>query len=190
MTICGEIFAITEVRNWLFLLVGTIGAFITIRTYINSIKQRKIDNTFKTLDFLRRHIGEKEIETFISLFHANNELRGVKYNEFKLADGRTDTIETMFSEGGCGNGDIQNMIELFNHISPTLKNLEMNIIWFEYGQIMSKIFQWTGYLEDDINNKETKNRCITFYSNFNDYMRKFEKKMLLKPMKYYTYAEE
>ena len=136
MIICGEILTITELRNWLLLLLGTIGAFITIRTYINSTRQRKIDNTFKTLDFLRRHIGEKEIETFIELFHANNELSGVKYNEFKFADGRTDTIETMFSEGGCGNGDIHNMIEIFNLISPTLKDLEINIIWFEYGQIM------------------------------------------------------
>ena len=60
MTICSEI--LTELRNWLLLLLGTIGAFITIRTYITSTRQMKIDNTFKTLDFLRRHIGEKEIE--------------------------------------------------------------------------------------------------------------------------------
>jgi hypothetical protein len=173
----------------LLLLLGTIGAFITIRTYINSTRQRKIDNTFKTIDFLRRHIGEKEIETFIELFHANNELSGVKYNEFRLADSRTDTIETMFSEGGCGNGDIHNMIELFNLISPTLKDLEINIIWFEYGQIMSKIYNWTKYLDDEIDKKETKDKYPTFYAEFNAYMRKSEQKMLFKSTKYYTYAE-
>ena len=189
MTICGEILTLTELRNWLLFVLGTIGAFITIRTYINSTRQRKIDNTFKTLDFLRRHIGEKQIETFIDLFHANNELNGVKYSEFILKDGRTDTIESMFSEGGCGNGDIHNMIELFNLLSPTFKDLEINIIWFEYGQIMNKVYQWTMYLEDEIDKKATKDEHPTFYSDFNTFMKKNEPKMLFKPTKYYTYAE-
>jgi hypothetical protein len=50
----------------------------------------------------------------VKLFRANNEISGVKYNEFRFEDGTSDTIETMFSEGGCGNGDIHNMIEIFN----------------------------------------------------------------------------
>ncbi|MGV8879206.1 MAG: hypothetical protein ACOH2A_09260 [Sphingobacteriaceae bacterium] len=189
MTICGEILTLPELRNWLLLLLGTIGALITIRTYINSTRQRKIDNTFKTLDFFRRHIGEKQIETFIELFHANNELSGVEYNEFRLSDGRTDTIEYMFSEGGCGNGDIHNMIEILNLISPTFKDLEINIIWYEYGQIMSKIYHWTKYLEDQTEKQSMKEEYPIFYSNFNAYMKKNDLKMLFKPTKYYTYAE-
>ena len=189
MTICGDILTLSEIRNWLLLLLGSIGAFITIRTYINSTRQRKIDNTFKTLDFLRRHIGDKQIETFIELFHANNELSGVKYNEFRFFDGRTDTIEYMFSEGGCGNGDIHNMIELFNLLSPTFKNLEISIIWYEYGQIISKIYHWTKCLEDENGKQSTKDQYHSFYSNFNAYMKKNETKMVFKPTKYYTYAE-
>ena len=180
---------ITELRNWLLLLLGTIGAFITLRTYINSNRQQKIDNTFKILEFLRRHIGEKQIETFIILFHANNELSGVKYNEFKLDDGRTDSIEHMFSEGGCGNGDIHNMIELFNLVSPTFKDLEINIIWYEYGQLMEKIYQWTKYLEEETNKNSTNIKNPEFYSRFNAYMKKNEMKMLVNPIKHYTYAE-
>lgn len=189
MTICGEILILTELRNWLLLLFGTIGAFITIRTYINSTRQRKIDNTFKTLDFLRRHIGEQQIETFIELFHANNELSGVSYNEFRFNNGRTDTIEYMFSEGGCGNGDIHNMIELFNLVSPTFKNLEINIIWYEYGQVMGKIYQWTKYLEEETEMQPTKDKYPQFYSDFNAYMKKNEMTILFKPTKHYTYAE-
>jgi hypothetical protein len=186
MTICGEILNLAEIRNWLLLFLGTIGAFITIRTYVNSTRQRKIDNTFKTLDFLRRHIGDTQIETFVDLFHANNELSGVKYNEFRLSDGRLDTIEDMFSEGGCGNGDIHNIIELFNLISPTMKELDINIIWYEYGQIMSKIYQWTKYLEKEVDKKD---KYPAFYLNFNSFMKNNESKMLFKPTKYYTYAE-
>lgn len=184
-----EILTLTEIRNWLLLILGVIGAYVTIRTFIYSTRQRKIDNTFKTIDFLRRHIEEREIETFVELFHANNELSGVKYNEFRLADGRTDTIEKMFSEGGCGNGDIHNMIELFNLISPTIKRLEINIIWFEYGQIMSKIYNWTKYLQDENTKNKVSDKHSIFYANFNAFMKNNGRKMLYKPTKYYTYAE-
>lgn len=178
-----------EIRNWILFVLAVIGALITIRTYIQSTKQRRIDNTYKTADFLRRHIQTEQINTFIKLFHANNEISGVAYNEFKFADGETDTIEDMFSEGGCGNGDIHNMIELFNLISPTLKKLDKEIIWYEYGQIMNKLYRWTEYLETEENKSKVASKYDTFYGNFNKFMKKYSKKMLFKPTKYYTYAE-
>lgn len=174
-----------ELRNWILLVVGIIGIIITISTFINSTKQRKIDNTYKTLGFLRDHIGIEEINRFIELFHANNEISGVKYNEFRFEDGRTDTIEDMFSEGGCGNGEIHNMIELFNLISPTLQKLETKIIWYEYGQIMMKIHSWTKYLQG----LEPEKKRKSFYSDFNSYMDKNWQKMLNEPTKTYVYAE-
>ena len=179
----------SELRNWLLLILGFIGGVITIRTFVNSQKQRRLDNTYKTLAFLRRHIGGEQIKTFIDLFHANSELSGVGYNEFRLGNGRTDTIETMFSEGGCGNGDIHNMIELFNLISPTLKDLDAQIIWYEYGQIMSTLYNWTKYLEDIKNNDDNFLIDETFYLNFNKYMKKKWESILTLPMKHYTYSE-
>lgn len=189
MSLFGELISVVELRNWIILWLGALGAYISIKTYINSTRQRKIENTFKILDFLRQHIADKQIETFIELFQANNELGGAKINEFRFNDGRTETIENMFSEGGCGNGDITNMIELFNLISPTFKDLEINIIWYEYGQIMSKVYQWTKYFENEIEQSSANNKYPTFYSDFNSYMKKNEPKMLFKPTKYYTYAE-
>ena len=46
-------------------------------------------------------------------------------------------LSDMFSEGGCGNGDIHNMIELFELIAPLLikKQINENLIWYEYGLI-------------------------------------------------------
>jgi hypothetical protein len=173
-----------EIRNWLLLALASTGAIITIKTYLTSIRQRKIDNTFKTLDYLRVHISDAQISTFIQLFQANNESSGVNFNEFKFEDDVTDTIESMFSEGGCGNGDIQNIIELFNLVCPTLVDLEIKLIWFEYGQIMGKIYGWTKYLEEkvDINGE------IEFYIEFNKFMKNNLDKMEKFPIKYYTYG--
>lgn len=178
-----------DVRNWALFFFATIGAFVTIKTFMNSTRQRRIDNTFKTLDFLRRHIEQSQIDTFIELFHANNELSGVKYNEFRLKDGRVHTIEDMFSEGGCGNGDIHNMIELFNLISPTLNHLEKKFIWYEYGQIMNKLYSWTKYLEEEAEKDKKGKSDRTFYNDFNNYMKRNWNQMLFMPTKYYTYAE-
>ena len=49
-----------DFRNWIILILAIIGAIITIQTYIKSLEQSKLENTFKTLDFLRRHITEHE----------------------------------------------------------------------------------------------------------------------------------
>jgi len=178
-----------DFRNWIILFLAIIGAIITIQTYIKSLEQSKLENTFKTLDFIRRHITEHEKLKFIQLFHANNELSGVKFNEFRFEYGQTDTIETMFSEGGCGNGEIHNMIELFSLICPTLETLEIDIIWYEYGQIMSKIYHWTKYLEDEVDETFNQANKKSFYSDFNAFMDKQYEKMLAKQIKHYTYLE-
>jgi hypothetical protein len=203
---------ITEIRNWLLLLLGTIGAYLTIKTFSDNTRQRRLDNTFKILEYLRKHITQAQIETFIELFHANNPL-GAPENEFHLKDGRKDFIETMFSEGGCGNGDIHNMIEVFNLLAKSLnqKNLDEDLIWYEYGQIMLTCYRWTKYLEDnrdkqvDLSRKqgmtdkefreyqkmwrEQLEGINKFFFDFNLYMTRATKELLGKPTKYYTYVE-
>lgn len=174
----------TEIRNWILFILAIPSVFITIKTYVNSTNQRKIDNTFKILDFLRKHIQLEQIQTFVNLFEANSESHGIKFNEFKLSNGKIETVETMFSEAGCGNGHIHNLIELFNLLCPTLDKLETTLIWYEYGQIMTKLFDWTNYLEKaNISNTDT-----SFFKDFNIYMNKNFQKMLKKPMKFYTYS--
>jgi hypothetical protein len=203
---------VAEIRNWILLLLATLGAIITIKTLIDNTHQRRIDNTFKTIDFIRKHITDEQINTFVYLFHANNPL-GVPENEFHLKDGRKEYIENMFSEGGCGNGDIHNMIEVFNLISKSLNKhlLEEDLIWYEYGQIMLTCYRWTKYLEDhrekqvDLSRKEGMSNkdyrtflkmwkvqldgIDKFFLNFNTYMGRASKELLDKPTKYYTYVE-
>lgn len=132
-----------ELRIWLLFLFGIIGGVITIRSFSLNNEQRRIDNTFKVLDFLRRNISKEQINAFITLFQANNPL-GVPYDEFHFRNGKTEKVSDMFSEGGCGNGDIHNMIELFELIAPLLikKQINENLIWYEYGLIMDKCYDW------------------------------------------------
>ncbi|HAO07230.1 MAG TPA: hypothetical protein DCQ50_09610 [Chryseobacterium sp.] len=203
---------IAEIRNWTLLLIGTIGAIITLKSFVANNRQRRIENTYKTIEYLRKHISAEQINTFIELYQANNPL-GVPGNEFHLKNGEIDTIENMFSEGGCGNGNIHNMIEVFNLISKSLikHDLEEELIWYEYGQLMLTCYKWTYYLEinktkgvdlskrEEMNDKEYKaflgmwhdqlTGMNRFFYDFNLYMKKAIIKLSDRPMKYYTYAE-
>ncbi|MDM1347551.1 hypothetical protein HX017_10735 [Myroides marinus] len=164
-------------------LLAIIGTYIALMTFRNMLGQKKLENTYRTLDYIRKHISNEQLQTFVLLFNANNEASSVKFNEFVFSDGTIDTIELMFSEGGCGNGDIHNMIELFSMLSPSLNMLEFKLIWYEYGQIMSKLYDWTHYLSN-VETEKTK----PFYTEFNHFMEKTEQLRTNLPSKYYTYV--
>ena len=194
-----EINEIEELRNWIIACLAIIGAIITIRSFRNNNKQRKLDNTFKTLDYLRKHIGKEQIDKFIILYQANNPITSGK-DEFKLPDGQIQHVKDMFSDGGCGNDEIYNMIQVYDLIAKSLNNnlLQTDLIWYEYGQMMSKCYEWTKQLEK-IDRKEFENLSSidksfkinhkSFYHNLNKFMEKNNELMIDFPTKMYTNIE-
>ncbi|PKP44728.1 MAG: hypothetical protein CVT96_00360 [Bacteroidetes bacterium HGW-Bacteroidetes-13] len=194
-----ELSEIAEVRNWILAGFAIVGAFITIRTYRSNNQQRKLDNTFKTLDYLRMHIGKETIDRFIELFQANNPITS-KENEFKLSDGQIQNVKDMFTDGGCGNGEIYNMIQVFDMISKSLtRNLLITeLIWYEYGQMISKCYEWTRQIEED-EKKQFKDLSPTdqkfmikhksFYYHLNKFMKNNNHLMIELPTKMYTDIE-
>nr|VFJ57497.1 MAG: hypothetical protein BECKFW1821B_GA0114236_103422 [Candidatus Kentron sp. FW] len=108
---------IVEHKDIIVIILGMIGFFMALRTFRFNLQQRKIENTFKILEFMRKHIGTEQINTFIEAFHANNPLGG-HVNEFQYPNGRKEHLDDFFSEGGSGNGDIHNIIEISSEASP------------------------------------------------------------------------
>lgn len=198
-----------ETRTWLLFFFAIIGGIITIRSFSVNNEQRKIDNTFKVLDFLRRNISDKQIKAFIKLFQANNPLGNSIY-EFNFKNGKKEQVIDMLSEGGCGNGDIHNMIELFELISPQLikRQINDNLIWYEYGLIMNKCYDWVTIINEkknpyflETNRKITIGKVIIklnylfstkkpiLFPNFSKYMRRNMTRNLDLPCQHYTYVE-
>ena len=174
---------LVEVRNWLLFIGAIIGSAIALKSLFDNIKQRKLDNTFKVIEYLRKHISKEQIDTFIKLFDANNECAGIPADEFHFRD-HIEKVENMFSEGGSGIGDLQNMIELFDLMSKELlkKTLIDELIWYEYGQIMSKCHLWITILNrSDWGQK--------FYPVFLEYVNKNKNYLLSLPVKHYVYLE-
>lgn len=203
-------------RELILLFIALIGISVTLWTFWLNLKQKRLENTFKVLDFLRNHITNEQIDTFIKLFHANNPL-GVPPLEFHFDDGRKDHVDNMFAEGGCGNGHIHNMIELFNLVCMNLNQGDLvdEIIWYEYGQIMTKCYEWTSYIEKDGPHVQFYKKQIkfskgeplwqrfkywrflnpyidtrySFFHHFNRYMKRQSKNYRKRAVKHYTYVE-
>lgn len=170
--------------------VTVVGVYIALKTYPESLKQSIISNTFKMLEFVQQHITDKYIERFIELLNANNPLNGCKENEFKFSNGVISYAEDMFSKGGCGNGEVVNIIEVLNYISKKLLNKELDedLIWFEYGQIMTNCYKWVK-IQYEGSLKIYKNKEDIFFYYFYRYMLKNQEKMLYKLSKVYWHCE-
>nr|VFJ52176.1 MAG: hypothetical protein BECKFW1821A_GA0114235_10353 [Candidatus Kentron sp. FW] len=89
---------IVEHKDIIVIILGMIGFFMALRTFRFNLQQRKIENTFKILEFMRKHIGTEQINTFIEAFHANNPLGG-HVNEFQYPNGRKEHLDDFFLRG-------------------------------------------------------------------------------------------
>ena len=209
-------YLIEQNKDAILLSIAILGFLMTLRTFEFNLQQRKIENTFKVLDFMRKHIRDDEIRTFVEAFHANNTLAGDPLM-FRYEDGREEHLDHFFSEGGSGNGDIHNIIEIFNLVSGMLLRGELKeeLVWYEYGQLMLKCHEWTDYLESNGSGKKYYNEVVgrikdlpliekirfkrflkpyidpkqSFSYHFNRYMKRSTKRNLSLAVKHYTYVE-
>ena len=131
------------IRSWGLFALAIIGSIIALKNFSANNEQRKLENTFKVLAFLKEHITDQDKERFVELFQANNPLAGTP-ELFRFENGGEQSVADMFSEGGCGNGSIHNILEIFNLVSKELlaETIRVEMVWYEYGQIMSKCHEW------------------------------------------------
>lgn len=186
----------TELRGWITLISAVIGALIALATYENSVKQYMLDNTYKTLDYLRKHITQQQINTFIKLFKAYYTPEGISNKAFVIK-GEKQLVKDMFSDGGCGTPEIHNIIEVFNTVGKVAsdKSLNDNLIWYEYGQIMETCHRWIEIVDEEMIKelekqgapKESYTPMSVSYSQFSAYVKKYNESEY--PMKYYVSAE-
>ena len=166
------------------LLVGAGGLFVSVAALMENTRQRKIENTFKWLNLIKATITNEHLKTFKRLYRANSPIIGAKSN-FIFDDGKNELVDYMFSEGGCGIGHIQEIIEIFNLVCEILikNDLVDRVFLFEYGQLMLTCHRWTLFLESDEGpNKKYVDEVMERGKNLN-WLDKFKIKRGLKPYK-------
>ena len=137
-----------EIRNWLTFILAILVGSITIRTYLDTQKQRRLENSFRLLKLFNESLHEGDLEAWIEMFHATSEPTGVTDGYFVYSP-VVDSFEQrplsdLFSEGTPDNGAIERMAELFELISfEALNNtIEFRIVYFKLGQLMDNVHLW------------------------------------------------
>lgn len=157
-----------EIIEMLKSLVIIVGGVIGLYTYRNQQKQRRIDNSFKTLEHFAKNINQEDIETWEEIVRRSYESCGAELGYFVTYD-KNEKIElvsfsTLFATEGKrlyvpdftqGNSAfyidaIRRMAEQFNLIGYQYisKNIDFNIIYFELGQLMDNIYNWIDKIDD------------------------------------------
>jgi hypothetical protein len=138
---------LAEVRNWLVFILAIVGGFVSVRTYLGSQKQRRLENSFRLVDMFRESLRPGDMEAWTDIFHGTSEPAGAEQGYLvTVVDGNRviRPLSDLFSEGAPDNGAIQRMAELFELISSEAINetVDTRLIYFQLGQLMDTTYSW------------------------------------------------
>ncbi|WP_338438745.1 hypothetical protein [Synechococcus elongatus] len=145
-----DIFA--EIRGWLILVLSVIGGFISLRTFIENQKQRRIENSLRLVVMFKESLLENDIQEWKKMFHSTSEIAGAKKGFYVILINRQRIqlpLSNLFAEGPPDHGAIKRMAELFDLISYQMLNnkLDNRLIYFQLGQLMNTVHSWLEKIE-------------------------------------------
>ncbi len=162
-----------ELIEFIKSLVIIFGGVIGLYTYLNQQNQRRIDNSFKTLEYFAKNISKTDIGTWEEIVSKSYEGTGAKPGYFivfgKEKKRKQVPLSTLFYTEGkrliIYDSSQENSIlyvDAIRRITEQLniigyqyisKNIDFKIIYFELGQLIDIIYAWI----DTINDPEHKN---------------------------------
>lgn len=140
-----------EVRGWIQLLIIAIGGLIGIIAFAQNSRQRKIDNSFKLISWIKENWQKDEIDSWKNLVQATYEGTGSKPGQYVSEEGDISSLGDYFCEGSPDDGAFSRTAELCDIICYELLQgtLEERLVWFEFGQILHSTHRWIGGIEPD-----------------------------------------
>jgi hypothetical protein len=155
-----------DIREWISLAFIIIGGSIALRTFIINQRQRKLENSFRMIDLINRSISKEDINNWHKVFIASSELAGANYGHFLDEKRNQRPFSDMFSEGNYfDQGAIERFCELFNLVGyEYLKGtIDLRIIYFEFGQYLSTIYDWVSSINVDDKHKDFMKSNYSYY---------------------------
>lgn len=142
----------SEIRNWVTLLLAVFGGIVGFRQYLIGQRQRRLENSFRIIDWFERTIHDETIEQWRQIFHAASEPAGASPGHFvHIANGHRSELpfSSLFTEGTPDNGAIERLAEVFDLIGHYAKDqtIDLRIVYFQLGQIMDTIHYWLNMIE-------------------------------------------
>lgn len=169
----------TEIRNWTQFTFIVTGGYIALKTYLGNNKQRKIDNSFKIIAFFKESIEREDISRWIDVFIHSSEPYGAipgHYVDFINEQKTPIPFSELFDQSTViEQGAIRRISEQFNLIAyeALYGNIELRLVYFEFGQIMDTVYDWLSTIEASYNSE--KEFIEEYYPYFNRMYIKYRK---------------
>ena len=164
-------------------LIGLMGLCLALKTYMGNQKQKRLENSFRIIDFFLDDLDDKDIDEWKYIFINSSECSGAKEGHFLSRENENIPFEYLFSEGAYDKGALERIVQLIDFISyeSLEKNIDINIVYFRIGQLMQTTYAWFGKDKDSVIAKH--------YPYFDKFMKKNCKKFKNLPTKVYCYIE-
>ena len=158
----------TEPREWVSFFFLIIGGSIALRTYVVNQRQRRLENSFRLLNFFKESLHENDIEEWQKMFFAACSPGGRRYGYYLAEENGTLTempLSDLFELAPPDNGAVARMAEQFELLSQEMlaNTVNLKLVYFELGQFMYFIHEW---LESVDNSGRDKPFIEEHYPNF------------------------
>ena len=140
---------VAEIRDWLTLVLVVTGVVIAWRTYLSSLRQQRLENSFKMLEMFERNLRDGDLEKWMEIFVGSSEGSAAPLGSFYL-DGNEFEFLDLFSEGPPDNGAVSRILDQLELIclEANAQSVELRVIYSHIGQVMSHVYRM---IKDDPN---------------------------------------
>lgn len=141
-----------EIRGWIQLFIFAVGGLVGIIVFIQNSRQRKIENSFKLISWIKENWQNDEIDSWKNLVQATYEGTGSEPGQYATENGNISSLGDYFCEGSPDNGAFSRTVELCDIVCFELLQgtLEERLVWFEFGQVLHSTHRWVEGIEPDM----------------------------------------
>lgn len=192
----------TEIINFIdamknFFIISS--GFIALRSYLSQQRQRKIDNSKKLLEEFHNVVHKNDLDQWEQIFLNSYESMRANPGNFIVFDKNNNPTQVahanlFISEGkgfyfyngkmnleddvsNINFGSIRRITEQLNIISYEVLygHVELTILYYELGQIISSIYYWLNNTEDEYSQNNNYSLYPYFLRMYRKNQRKLEK---------------
>ena len=162
----------TAIREWISFCFLIVGGSIALRTYVINQRQRRLENSFRLINFFKESLQENDIEEWRKMFYAVFDAKDGHYVSEEKGE---QPLSDLFDVPPPDNGATARMAEQFELLSQEIlvNTVNLKLVYFELGQFMNYVHQWL----KSIDNSDRKKPFIEeYFQNFDKMYKRNSKK--------------
>ncbi|HOJ04008.1 MAG TPA: hypothetical protein PK916_08395 [Bacteroidota bacterium] len=169
----------TELRAWLQFAFIAVGGVLGLAAYFQNMRQRRIENALKMISWFKDALREGDLAAWEATFRGSHAWTSKEYLD----------LEFYYSEGASDGGALARISDNLEVLCAELlrKTVEPRFIWFELGQVLGTIKDWTSHVAS--HRSPSKTLLQDSFPNIDGVFRKYGRKFETWAVRTITYVE-